>query len=124
MKHYAWEIDPTTGDYAIEAGSPVRDETLKPPAFYRLRIQRKSWMYAPDTSFGSDFATLRKQTQATRQALVAMGERALQPLVDDGRAESVTFMNESTERFQERLACEIIDIDGNRQQITLNPIGV
>jgi phage gp46-like protein len=126
-RHYSWLINPQSGDYEISRGNPIRDESLQFPAYARLKIQRQSWMYAPDADYGSDFSTVRKRTATTPTLLQSIGTRALQPIIDDGRASDATFssvQNTSGNRNSEEMLCSIMDNDDNILSFELTPVGV
>ena len=81
-------IDPCTRDYVMdENGKPVIDEGLKTPAYFRLKIPRNAWLYAPDDNFGSDFHLIRKNITSSNQVtLINISDRALEPLIEEDRA--------------------------------------
>jgi len=121
-KSYSWALDPHSGDFLTDKGLPIRDESLQVPAYIRLKTTRKKWMYAPDNNYGSDFATARKKTTRTSSLLENIGEKALQPLIDDLRAESVAFTMNGIDRHGESFLCEIIDADSQSEAFTINPV--
>ena len=123
-KHYSWLIDPVTGDYVINKGNPVRDESLQFPAYARLKIKRNGWMYAPNKDYGSDYSSVRKRTNTTQALLESIGTKALQPLIDDGRASEVTFTLDESSRNGESQICSIVDTDSNILSFELSPVGV
>lgn len=122
-RHYSWLIDPTTGDYAIVNGNPVRDESLQFPAYVRMKIKRGAWLYAPDTDYGSEYSNVRKRTNKTPALLQSIGERALQPLLDDGRATDIEFETMVSNRNIEQLQVTITDSDGATLSFQLTPVG-
>jgi phage gp46-like protein len=123
-KHYSWLVDPSTGDYQLEKGSPIKDESLQFPAYVRLKTVRKSWLYAPDDDYGSDIALVRKQTRDSGQLIESVGLRALQPIIDDGRASDISISQSSNIRFQEEFDVDIVDLSGDTQSFTINPVGL
>ena len=46
-----WDIDPVTGDYKMVGGAPSNTSSLTLPAYYRLKISRQQWMYAPNDKY-------------------------------------------------------------------------
>jgi phage gp46-like protein len=124
MRHYSWLIDPTTGDYQVSGGNPVRDESLQFPAYVRLKTQRGSWLYAPDVDYGSDLYLIRKQTKATPALVENVSERALQPLLDDGRASEISVQHTGSARFGETLDANLTDRNGQTQSLSLSPVGL
>lgn len=120
-----WEIDPATGDYLQEGGAPVETDSLRIPAYIRLKTSRTKWLYSPDTSYGSDFYTFKKR-QSTRDAsaLEAVAERALQPIVDDGRAATIEISTLDTARHGVSLQATITEASGRLDQLLLPSLGV
>lgn len=123
----SWQINPATGDYEMENGAPIPSESLKYPAYYRMKVSRNQWLYAPDPNYGSDFYLAKKRSGlGSNQGLVSIGEKALQPLIDDGRAASVEVAVASdieTARGNGAFRVTIEDIQGNSQELNLPPIG-
>lgn len=118
------EINPETGDYVVVDGKPVIDESLKQPAYIRMKAKRNTWMYAPDDKWGSDFHLIKKSrtTQAaTREINTA--EKSLDPLIDDGRAADVLVEVSSRVRGQTQLKTTITEEVGEAEQTILIPIG-
>jgi len=122
-RHYTWLINPITGDYVVTNGDPVRDETLQFPAYVRLKLQRNSWMYAPDTNYGSTFNNVRKRTSNSRTLLRQVAEKALQPLIDDRRAVTIDVENTDNARHAEALDVTITEREGSVTSFSFNPLG-
>lgn len=121
---FQWEIDPATGDYIMEGGSPVLTAELTHAAYYRLKVPRKKWLYAPDANYGSDFASFTgKQTTATTSTLEAMAQRALKPIIDDGRATEIDVTALSRSRNGTQLETDITTAQGQTQTLQLDSIG-
>lgn len=121
---YQWTIDPATGDYVMSGGSPVLTAELTHPAYYRLKVPRKKWLYAPDSNYGSDFASFNgKQTTATTSTLEAMAQRALKPMIDDGRASEIDVTALSRSRSGTQLETNITTAQGEVETLQLDPIG-
>lgn len=113
-----WKINPTTGDYLIVNGAPVPSDDLIYPAYYRIRIPRLQWMYAPDNKYGSDLNTIQKNTG---NAAIAMINNALQPMVDDGRALGVdTEFNATQPSSRNEIAVEVSITDALGVDTTLS----
>lgn len=124
-KNNSWFLDPETGDYVLEDGAPVIDKGLKTPAFIRLRAKRQTWLYAPDTRWGSDYHLLKKNHSTTDTTqTVSVGNRALQPLLDDGRASEIDITIDRQSRPASRLKIGITDAQGEGEEIVLVPIKV
>ncbi|HCT7632576.1 TPA: phage GP46 family protein [Citrobacter koseri] len=85
-------IDPTTGDYTGDS-----TDTLANAVYLRLMTPLGSWWAEP--SLGSLLHTLRREKDKARVMTLARqyAEQALQPLIDDGRAESIVV---TAERYQ------------------------
>jgi phage gp46-like protein len=117
----SWRIDPKTGDYVMLNGAPTEDESLIYPAYYRLKIKRTQWLYAPDTFYGSDFYTVKKHFRPNEMnSLSDIALKALQPIEDDGRASDLTAtIQPSAGRNDAQLSIEIIDAMGQPQKLNL-----
>lgn len=121
----SWNINPASGDYVMERGSPVPTNSLQIPAYIRLRTPREGWMYAPDASYGSDFANLKKrQTTRDSSEVESIAARALQPILDDGRAQSIEVTTTESQRNAIGLKADIIDAQGNVESLDLKGLGV
>lgn len=122
----SWQMDPITGDYVLDStGSPTVSNDLKTPAYFRLAINRTRWMYAPDAKYGSDFYLLRRKhagNDGTKAQSIA--ERALQPMIDDGRASGISVTLTSQTRGTASLAVVIEDNQGRQSTVPLDRIGV
>lgn len=118
-----WKIDPRSGDYIMEKGAPVPTDRLSEPCFYRLRTKRTQWMYAPDTDFGSDYYLEKKnRTTGDQSKLETIGAKAVQPIVDDGRASEVEIVATEVARNGVALTLKITDAQGQVERLTINPI--
>lgn len=121
----SWVVDPKTGDYLSTNGSPTNSEDLRIPAFYRLKIHRQGWMYAPDPNYGSDYYLLRKRHKPSdARSIETIGSKALQPIIDDGRATDISMTTTLTTRNGTTLETLITDASGVEQELNLNPISV
>lgn len=116
------KLDPRTGDYVMDGGKPVTDDTLLTPAYIRIKAQRENWLYAPNKAYGSLYY---KSHARIRDVVVVeeIGRKALQPLVDDGRAESVTVVADAVARGAVGLKTIIVDNRGKPEILDFNPIG-
>lgn len=123
----SWVIDPKTGDYVMTDGKPTESDSPLYPAYYRLTIARGRWLYAPDTQYGSDLGLQSKRSSSqSLNALSNIASRALQPLLDDGRAISVDValtQPQPTSRNQAALDIEIVNPEGVTETLSLPPIG-
>ncbi len=121
----SWVIDPTTGDYVMTQGKPVDSADLKFPAYYRLKIKRQKWMYAPDSKYGSDYYKVtRNYTTKPQTALEKIAARALQPIVDDGRATNIAVTVSGVSRNGVAVDCAITSGQNTLSTLTLNGLGV
>ena len=79
------ELDPRSGDYT---GNTI--DTLKNAVYIRLATPLGSWW--ADTSVGSLLHLLQREKDLERVALLAeqYAAEALQPIIDDGRAERIS----------------------------------
>ena len=120
-----WNINPVTKDYEISNGKPVETNSLTIPAYIRLKTGRKKWMYAPDDNYGSDLATLtRKQTNRSPTVIENMAARALQAILDEGRAKSITVDFAASARHGVGLEVKIINAAGKVEQLNFASIEV
>lgn len=121
----SWDINPKTGDYVMVKGTPVETNSLRVPTYFRLKIKRQQWMYAPDSKYGSDFYTLKKvPPNNAAQVLENVGAAALQPIANDGRASSIEVVADAISRNGAALTATIIDASGQEEVVTFPGIGV
>ena len=121
----SWDIDPASGDYLLVDGNPVPTESLRIPAYVRLKVRRTQWLYAPDENYGSDYYTVKKrQTSREASSLEAIGARALQPMLDDGRASEIDVTAQTATRGSAGLQATILDAQGQPDQLNLQSLGV
>lgn len=117
------KINPQTGDYIVVNGRPVEDGTLNTPAYLRLKISRNKWMYAPDTQYGSDFYLYQsRHTASDDVGLLSVAQRALQPLVDSGRATQITIGEMGSARSNFECSAEITQANGQTTTLTFVPV--
>lgn len=121
----SWDLDEKTGDYKMSGGAPVETDSLRVPAYLRLKIRRQGWMYAPDTAYGSDFWQIKKR-QSTRDStsIENAAARALQPIANDGRASSFTIDTDAVARNGVGLKIKIVEASGELDQLNLQSLGV
>lgn len=123
----SWDIDPITGDYILDpaTGRPKTTNSLRVPAYFRLKIKRTQWLYAPDSKYGSDYYTIQKRPAANaNQRFENIAIKALQPIVDDGRASQVAATVEVNTRDSTQLDVEIVDATGEVEPVTFNGLGL
>ena len=123
IKTYNPLINPRTGDYVIEKGDTVQDFGLQFPAYLRLKVQKKAWMYAPDTKYGSDFSRIKKRQSNTPAILERIAESALAPLISDGRATRVTATSMPQAHNICNLEIEIAETKNTIQTFEFSPVG-
>jgi len=123
-KHYSWLINPANGDYLIDKGNPIRDESLQFPVYVRLKVKKDSWMYASSSDYGSNYSTVKKRISITQSLLRSIGTRALQPIIDDGRALEIDFSVVTSNRNLEEQLCTVIDNDSNIVSFELSSVGL
>ena len=118
-----WDLDPKTGDYVMQGGAPKNTESLAIPAYFRLKISRNRWLYAPDTDYGSDFHLIKKRkTNGDASDIENIAARALQPLIDDGRAQSITIRAQQQVRHGVGIQVNIVDQEGDVQELEFVPL--
>ncbi len=110
----AWQIDPATGDYVTSQGAPVNTSSLTNPAYIRLKTKRNQWLYAPDSTYGSDFYLIKKRPSVNNNsALETIAAKALQPMVNDGRASKISVTTTVTSRHAVGMEIKVLDARGN-----------
>jgi phage gp46-like protein len=115
-------IDPGTGDYVITKGDTVPDYTLKFPAYVRMKVQRKKWLYAPDDNYGADFYKVLKRSFNTPRVLETMTAKALQPLIDDKRATEISAFSSPQSRNMCNIEVSIVEANRSIQTFEFNPV--
>lgn len=120
-----WDIDPKKRDYLTASGAPVETDSLRVPAYFRLKIKRTKWLYAPDDKYGSDYYTLNKiPPNNAAQIIENVGAAALQPMANDGRASSINVQADQISRNGVSLTTTIIDASGQAEVVTFPSLGV
>jgi phage gp46-like protein len=118
--------DMATGDYVVGTdGKPVLDTSLAPPLRVRLRCHRTKWLYAPNSQYGSDFFKYnrRKSTVFIDSLGQNIAKKAIQPMIDDGRADNVDVSTQSTRRGGVALGIALTDTQQNKPVAVTVPIG-
>lgn len=119
-------INPHSKDYEVDqnTGKPIEDTGLRTPAFFRLRIPRQRWLYAPDNQYGSDFFDLKKNiTSSFGSRLVDVAARALQQFLDESRATDVEIEIVERSRHGAGLNIRILENPQTDEDIFFIPIG-
>lgn len=120
-----WNINPDNGDYLQANGQPINTESLTLPAYYRLKTKRKTWLYAPDDKYGSDFfKVFKRSTTQNNTKLESIAGRALQPILDSGRASNIQVTTTTTSRTGVAMQTDITDAQGQVQTVTFTGLGV
>ncbi|PVX80061.1 phage GP46 family protein [Paraburkholderia unamae] len=103
-------LDPSTGDY-----TGTRTTTLANAVY--LRLQTPLGSYWRDTALGSLLYTLRRSKDVPRIAMLAQqyAEQALQPLLDDARAQNITVTASQPEGGWLVLSISVVDPTGDTQ---------
>lgn len=118
-------VDPKTGDYILEGGSPQETNSLAIPAYVRWKVKRNTWMYAPNDQYGSDFHTLNKLKRSSDATLFEnVGARALAPIVEDGRADNIDVELRQRSSTGICLNAKITKADGRIDNLEIEPLGV
>lgn len=105
-------------------GAPVDDPNLQFNAYYRLKIKRGQWMYAPNTNYGSDLFKLKKNVTTKPQVLVEnIAARALKPIIDDGRALAIDVTVNQVARIGVGLQVDIQSAQAQTTTLNLTGIG-
>lgn len=111
-------IDPYTGEYL-----PERINHLGNAVYIRLATPLGSWW--ADPSIGSRLHELAREKDVPRVGLLARqySEQALQPLLDDGRARSITVTVQQPHNGRCLLLITVEDATG-REQTFQHPVKV
>lgn len=118
-----WNLNPKIGDYVMVGGDPQQTDSLTIPSYIRLKTMRTKWLYAPDTEYGSDFYLVKKRrTNENASTLESMAARAQQPIVDDGRASSISVTTTAVARQGVQLESDITDARGKVETLVLPQI--
>lgn len=119
----SWYIDPVTKDYVMEGGAPKVTDSLLIPAYIRLKTKRTQWMYAPNTKYGSDIYTVRKnRTTSDASRLERLSANALSPLVDDGRAAEITVETTEVVRHGVALKATVTSAETQEPETMIIPL--
>lgn len=120
----SWDIDPKTGDYILDAGgNPRQTDSLRVPAYFRLKARRTQWLYAPNERWGADFYLLKKRRSTSDgSAVEAVAALALQPLIDDGRSEEIVIETTAVARQGIALKATITEASGRLETLELPPL--
>lgn len=119
--------DPVTGDYVMQtganAGKPLIDSTLAPPARTLLRAHRGGWMH--NTELGSDFHSYkrRKSVNFSDGLAETIALKGLQPLVDSGRADNLEAVTEFTQRGGVAVRVNLLDRKLQQTYDVTTPVG-
>ena len=111
-------LDPYTGEYA-----PGRINHLGNAVYFRLQTPLGSWW--ADTSLGSRLHELAREKDVPRVGILAeqYAEQALRPLIEDGRARSVTVTAQQPHDGRCLLLITVEDATG-REQTFQHPVAV
>lgn len=119
-----WDRNEKTGDYLMRGGSPIETDSLRIPAYNRLKVRRLGWLYAPDEQYGSDFFRLQKrQTNRDTSAVENIAGRGLQPILDDGRAQRIDVDFDAVARHGVGIKVKLVSASGKTEELNLNPLG-
>ena len=111
------EIDARTGDL-----TGARITGLHNAVYLRLRIPLGTWF--GDRTLGSLLHRLRreKDTARSRKLAVQYAKQALDPLIRDGRALSITVVHDTGTNGVLPLCIEIVDAGGNTHNLRHNVV--
>ena len=120
----SWLVNPKTGDYVLaDNGAPSQTDSLTVPAYFRLKVKRGTWLYAPSVNYGSTFHLQKKRRSTENASLFEdIAVDALQPIVDDGRASTIAVDTTLAQRNSIALDLQITDATGKVEQLVIDPI--
>ena len=109
----AW-IDPATGDYDQQAGAVTRDPAGGLANAVYLRLETPLGSYWTDATLGSRLHELQREKDLARVAVLARqyAEQALQPILTDGRATSISVTSERAGNGRLNLLIEVTAASG------------
>lgn len=120
--------DQATGDYVEDesTGKPTTTEGLGPAIRTRIRAHRGRWMYAPNPEWGSDFYAYKKKKSIDfRDGLgESIATKALEPLVNDGRADNIEVETQFSNRGGVAYGVRLLDRKKRVEYTVTTPIGV
>ncbi|OIO04847.1 MAG: hypothetical protein AUJ49_02155 [Desulfovibrionaceae bacterium CG1_02_65_16] len=118
-------LDPTTGGYTLTAGALTQDPARGLANAVYLRLMTPLGSYWADAALGSRLHELTRQKDLPRVAVLAKAysEQALQPLLDDGRAQGIAVSTEQRHDGWLRLRVAVTDA-GGREHIFAHTIKV
>lgn len=112
------------GDYVNDGGSPEQSNSLRTPAFIRMKTPQGAWMYAPDAAYGSKLNRLRvRQSNVDVAAVENAALEALQPMLDDGRASSVVIDFDASARSGIGVKTKIVQANGSSEDFNFQGLG-
>lgn len=111
-------LDPTTGDYGLDAHGQLTCTGIETALTHLLTIHAARW--AGNPALGSDLHTLRKRTLQTPAVLEDMVRRALRPAIEDGRVRDLR--TTATTDDQGRAALNLTVTDNGGQDLSLAQI--
>lgn len=120
-----WLVNPATGDYIMQNGSPEETNELTMAAYFRLKVKRTQWLYAPDSKYGSDFYLIKKRASTSDPTQIEnTAARALQPIADDGRAKQINIDTVASTRNNVGLEVDIAPKAGKVQTLQIPSLGI
>lgn len=118
-------VDPVPGDYRYADGALRRDPArgLANAVYLRLMTPLGGWW--ADPTLGSRLHELQREKDLRRVELLARqyAEQALRPIVDDGRARSLTVETQRPGNGRMLLRVEVTDA-GGREFVFDHPVKV
>ena len=109
-------LDPTTADYVLAAGQPLRDPAagLATAIYLRLMVPLGSWW--ADIALGSRLHELAREKDLPRVAVLARqyAQSALAPILADGRARSIDIATEQPRTGRLHLRIDVLAAGGER----------
>jgi len=120
-------LSPLTGDYGIDNGAVLRDDSGGLMNAIVLRILTPLGSYWAEPLLGSRLHELQREKDVERVAILARQycEQALQGLLDDGRATAIEI--QAQRNHDGRLLMAITVTAANGQRLTFNhpvPVGL
>lgn len=109
-------IDPVSRGYTVVNGTPVRDPAAGLANAVYLRLMTPLCSYWADPTLGSRLHEIQREKDKTRVSILAKqyAERALAPLIADGRATAIEVSTEQPGNGRLHLLIVVTAASGER----------
>lgn len=114
-------LDPETGDYALSGAQTLPDPARGLANAVYIRLMTPLGGYWQDATLGSRLHELQREKDVPRISVLAKqyAEQALQPIIDDGRAQSIEVTPYQVHNGRLNLLIEVTDSANEKRQFNL-----